>query len=145
MELTKNEVKSLAKALGMIETRGLIGSVEAADAMLKAADVRLVKQEKADAALVTIYVEGDVGAVQAAVESGREAAARVGELIASHVIPHPDDGIKKLLQTEESKTSAKPSGNPAKGEAREKAAGKKATGNQQAIKEQEQSPPESGA
>ncbi|MBG9450947.1 ethanolamine utilization protein [Cytobacillus firmus] len=87
----------MARALGMIETRGLIGSIEAADAMLKAADVMLVKQEKVDAALVTVLVQGDVSAVQAAVDAGKEAAARVGELVSAHVIPHPDEEIKKAL------------------------------------------------
>ncbi|MCP8970409.1 BMC domain-containing protein [Ectobacillus sp. SYSU M60031] len=81
----------------MIETRGLIGSIEAADAMLKAADVRLLRQEKVDAALVTVLVEGDVGAVQAAVEAGREAAKRVGELLSSHVIPRPDSDVHRVL------------------------------------------------
>ncbi|MGG1658024.1 BMC domain-containing protein [Brevibacillus sp. NRS-1366] len=133
----------MAKALGMIETRGLIGSVEAADAMLKAADVRLVKQEMADAALVTVYVEGDVGAVQAAVEAGREAAARVGELIASHVIPHPDEGIKSLLQKEESKKRVLPLDKPVKEEAKEKATVKKGPSNPHTVKEPEDPPAES--
>jgi len=87
----------MARALGMIETRGLIGSIEAADAMLKSADVTLVKQEKVDAALVTVLVQGDVSAVQAAIESGKLAAARVGELISAHVIPHPDESIRGVL------------------------------------------------
>lgn len=87
----------MSKALGMIETRGLIGSIEAADAMLKAADVRLLKQEKIDAALVSVLVEGDVGAVQAAIDAGKAAAARVGELVASHVIPHPDEAVGGML------------------------------------------------
>lgn len=87
----------MSRALGMIETRGLIGSIEAADAMLKSADVTLVKQEKVDAALVTVLVQGDVSAVQAAVESGKAAAARVGELVSAHVIPHPDESIKNAL------------------------------------------------
>lgn len=91
----------MGKAIGMIETRGLIGSIEAADSMLKAADVRLVKQERVDAALVTVLIEGDVGAVQAAVEAGEAAAARVGELVASHVIPNPDKGVAKLTQRQE--------------------------------------------
>lgn len=89
----------MAKALGMIETRGLIGSIEAADAMIKSADVRLVRQEKVDGALVTVLVEGDVGAVQAAIEAGREAAKRVGELVASHVIPRPDDEVHLILNS----------------------------------------------
>ncbi|QCJ44279.1 BMC domain-containing protein [Bacillus sp. S3] len=87
----------MGRALGMIETRGLIGSIEAADAMLKAADVTLVRQEKVDAALVTVLVQGDVSAVQAAVEVGKMAAARVGELVSAHVIPHPDESIKDVL------------------------------------------------
>lgn len=98
----------MAKALGMIETRGLIGSIEAADAMVKSADVRLVKQEKVDAALVTVLVEGDVSAVQAAVEAGKEAAARVGELVSAHVIPHPDEGIGKILLNTEKKEEVQP-------------------------------------
>jgi microcompartment protein CcmL/EutN len=89
---------TLSKALGMIETRGLIGSIVAADAMVKAADVRLVKQEKVTGALVTILVEGDVGAVQAAVEAGKYAASSVGELLSAHVIPRPDDEVSKMLE-----------------------------------------------
>jgi ethanolamine utilization protein EutM len=87
----------VARALGMIETRGLVGSIVAADEMLKSADVRLVKQEKIDAALVTVIVQGDVSAVQAAVEAGKIAAARVGELISAHVIPHPDEAVNNVL------------------------------------------------
>lgn len=89
----------MRQALGLIETRGFVGSVEAADAMLKAADVELVKQEKVDAALVSVMVKGDVGAIQAAVDAGKEAAARVGELVSFHVIAHPDEAIDFLLQT----------------------------------------------
>ncbi|WP_312469456.1 BMC domain-containing protein [Neobacillus sp.] len=91
----------MSRALGMIETRGLIGSIEAADAMLKAADVTLVKQEKVDAALVTVLVQGDVSAVQAAIEVGKIAAARVGELVSAHVIPHPDESINEVLLKKE--------------------------------------------
>ncbi|MHC0036408.1 BMC domain-containing protein [Pseudoneobacillus sp. C159] len=87
----------MGRALGMVETRGLVGSIVAADEMLKSADVRLVKQEKIDAALVTILIQGDVSAVQAAVDAGKAAAARVGELISAHVIPHPDEDIKDVL------------------------------------------------
>lgn len=97
----------MPKALGMIETRGLIGSIEAADAMIKAADVHLVKQEKIDGGLVSVLVEGDVGAVQAAVEAGKEAADRVGELIAYHVIPHPDEGVSTIIQQQKPKTKKK--------------------------------------
>lgn len=102
-----NEVRTVGKALGMIETRGLIGSIEAADAMLKSADVTLVKQEKIDGALVSVLVEGDVGAVQAAVEAGKAAAARVGELISSHVIPNPNDDVGIMLKNDEKQQKQK--------------------------------------
>lgn len=91
----------MSEALGMIETRGFIASVEAADAMIKAADVRLVRQESADAGLMTILVSGDVGAVQAALEAGQEAAKRVGVLVAAHMIARPDDEVNQLLQKSE--------------------------------------------
>lgn len=91
-------MKRLGKALGMIETRGLIGSIEAADAMIKSADVQLVNQEKIDGGLVTVLVEGDVGAVQAAVEAGKLAAQRVGQLISAHVIPRPDDEVDTIVK-----------------------------------------------
>jgi microcompartment protein CcmL/EutN len=81
----------------MIETRGLIASVEAADAMLKAADVELVGTEKIGSGLVTVIVTGEVGAVKAATEAGQEAASRIGELIAVHVIPRPHQDIEKIL------------------------------------------------
>ncbi|MEH6941979.1 BMC domain-containing protein [Bacillus sp. JJ722] len=97
----------MGKALGMIETKGLIGSIEAADAMLKSADVTLVKQEKIDGALVSVLVEGDVGAVQAAVEAGKAAAARVGELISSHVIPNPNDDVGIMLKKDEKQQKQK--------------------------------------
>lgn len=97
----------MGRALGMIETRGLIGSIEAADAMLKSADVTLVKQEKVDAALVTVLVQGDVSAVQAAVDAGKAAAARVGELVSAHVIPHPDESIRDVLLKKDDKESTK--------------------------------------
>jgi ethanolamine utilization protein EutM len=87
----------MTRALGMIETRGFIGSIEAVDAMVKAANVRLIRQEKVDGALVSVLIEGDVGAVQAAVEAGVEAASRVGELVSHHVIPHPDPMIRPSL------------------------------------------------
>lgn len=86
----------MGQALGMIETRGLVGAIEAADAMVKAANVRLVGAEKVDAALITIFVEGDVGAVQAAVEAGIAAASRVGELVSSHVIPRPHEEVEMM-------------------------------------------------
>ena len=96
----------MSKALGMIETKGFIGSIEAADAMLKAANVRLVKQEKVDAGIVTVFVEGDVGAVQAAVDAGKEAAARVGELLGAHVIPRPIQDVSQLFEEKVSEKSA---------------------------------------
>lgn len=107
IQLTLKGMKMMAKALGMVETRGLIGSIEAADAMIKAADVHLVKQEKIDGGLVSVLVEGDVGAVQAAVDAGKEAADRVGELVAYHVIPHPDEGIATIIHKQDKQTSQK--------------------------------------
>lgn len=104
----------MAKALGMIETRGLIASIEAADVMVKVADVKLINQEKIDAALVTVFVEGDVSAVQAAVDAGKEAAQRVGELVAHYVIPHPDNETSHILKkTEENKPEKKEENNDA--------------------------------
>ncbi|MBQ0059234.1 MAG: BMC domain-containing protein [Lachnospiraceae bacterium] len=84
-------------AIGMIETRGLTASIEAADAMLKAADVELVGTEKIGSGLVTVIVKGEVGAVKAATESGQEAASRIGELVAVHVIPRPHSDVAKIL------------------------------------------------
>ena len=86
-------------ALGMIETRGLIGAVEAADAMVKAADVHLIGEQKIGSGLVTVMVRGDVGAVKAAVDAGAAAASRVGELISTHVIPRPHEDVEKILPT----------------------------------------------
>ena len=85
------------EALGMIETRGLTAAVEAADAMVKAAEVVLVGTEKIGSGLVSVMVRGDVGAVKAAVESGSAAAARLGEIIATHVIPRPHNDVEKIL------------------------------------------------
>ena len=87
------------EALGMIETRGLTASIEAADAMTKAANVSLVGTEKIGSGLVSVIVRGDVGAVKAAVESGAEAASRLGELVAKHVIPRPHSDVEKILPT----------------------------------------------
>jgi len=87
LETTMNE------AIGLIETKGLIANVEAADAMLKAANVSLVKQLQIGNALITIIIKGDVGSVRAAVDAGAAAASKVGELIASHVIPRPAAGL----------------------------------------------------
>ena len=93
----KEEVKMSLEALGMIETRGLVAAVEAADAMLKAANVALVGTEKIGSGLVTVMVRGDVGAVKAATEAGQSAASRLGELIAVHVIPRPHEDVEKIL------------------------------------------------
>ena len=85
------------EALGLIETRGLVGSIEAADAMVKAANVHLVGKELVGGGLVTVMVRGDVGAVKSAVEAGGAAAKRVGELISVHVIPRPHDEVEDIL------------------------------------------------
>ena len=84
-------------ALGMIETKGLIGSVEAADAMVKAANVVLIGKEYIGAGYVTVLVRGDVGAVKAATDAGASAARRVGELVSVHVIPRPHADVEKIL------------------------------------------------
>ncbi len=84
-------------ALGMIETKGLVGSVEAADAMVKAANVYLIGKEFVGGGLVTVMVRGDVGAVKAATDAGAAAAQRVGELISVHVIPRPHGEVEDIL------------------------------------------------
>ena len=84
-------------ALGMIETRGLVGAVEAADAMVKAAKVTLLGKEKSGAGLVTVMVRGEVGAVKAATDAGQAAAKRVGELVSVHVIPRPAGDVESFL------------------------------------------------
>jgi len=85
------------QALGMVETKGLVGSIEAADAMVKAANVHLIGKVLVGGGLVTVMVRGDVGAVKAAVEAGGAAAKRVGELISVHVIPRPHDDVEAIL------------------------------------------------
>ena len=82
---------------GMVETRGLVAAIEAADTMLKAANVVLVGTEKIGSGLVSVMVRGDVGAVKSAVESGAESAGRLGELVATHVIPRPHEDVEKIL------------------------------------------------
>ncbi|MBX8936013.1 BMC domain-containing protein [Enterococcus hulanensis] len=84
-------------ALGMIETKGLVGAVEAADAMVKAANVTLVGTEKIGSGLVTVMVRGDVGAVKAAVDAGSAAAEKVGEVVSVHVIPRPHHDVDEIL------------------------------------------------
>ena len=85
------------EALGMVETRGLVAAIEAADAMLKAANVELVGTEKIGSGLVSVMVRGDVGAVKSSVETGAAAASKLGELVATHVIPRPHDDVEKIL------------------------------------------------
>ena len=84
-------------ALGMIETKGLIGSIEAADAMVKAANVYLIGKNFVGGGLVTVMVRGDVGAVKSAVEAGGANAAKLGELVATHVIPRPHNDVERIL------------------------------------------------
>jgi ethanolamine utilization protein EutM len=85
------------EALGLVETRGLIGSIEAADAMVKAANVVLIGKEYIGAGYVTVMVRGDVGAVKAATDAGAAAARRVGELVSVHVIPRPHSEVERML------------------------------------------------
>ncbi|QJB57064.1 BMC domain-containing protein [Pseudodesulfovibrio sp. zrk46] len=87
----------MMNALGMIETKGLVGAVEAADAMVKSANVQLVGREQVGGGLVTVMVRGDVGAVKAATDAGAAAADAVGELLSVHVIPRPHDEVEAIL------------------------------------------------
>ena len=89
----------MQEALGMVETRGLVAAIEAAVAMVKAANVTLIGSEKIGSGLVSVMVRGDVGAVKAAVDAGGAAARRLGEVIALHVIPRPHTDVEKLLPT----------------------------------------------
>ncbi len=107
-------------ALGMVETRGLVAAIEAADAMVKAADVRLITIEQTVAALMTAHVVGEVAAVQAAVEAGRRAAERVGEVVSVHVIPRPDPAVRAMQtasMTGATEEPPQPSGSPAPADA----------------------------
>ena len=87
----------MSEAIGMIETRGYVGSVEASDAMVKAANVGLVKTIPIGGGLITVLAKGDVGSVKAAVDAGSKAAAKVGELISSHIIPRPHEDLLKIF------------------------------------------------
>ncbi len=87
----------IKQALGMIETRGLTAAIEAADSMVKAAEVVLIGTEKIGSGLVSVMVRGDVGAVKAAVEAGAATASSLGELVATHVIPRPHEDVEKIL------------------------------------------------
>jgi microcompartment protein CcmL/EutN len=98
------EDSMLEYALGLIETRGLVGAIEAADAMTKTADVSLISKERSGGGLITIKIKGDVAAVRAAVDAGAAAAQRVGELVSSHVIPRPDDETEILIYPTSGKT-----------------------------------------
>ena len=98
-QIIKEEKKMSHEALGMIETRGLVAAIEAADAMVKAANVELIGTEKIGSGLVSVMVRGDVGAVKSAVEAGGAAATRLGEIIATHVIPRPHGDVEKILPT----------------------------------------------
>jgi ethanolamine utilization protein EutM len=89
----------MSEAIGLIETRGYVGLVEASDAMVKAANVQLIKSIPIGGALITTIVQGDVGSVKAAVEAGKESAARVGNLVASHVIARPAEELLKFFTT----------------------------------------------
>ena len=96
-KIVTEEKKMAYEALGMVETRGLVAAIEAADAMVKAANVELIGTEKIGSGLVSVMVRGDVGAVKAATESGSAAASKLGELVAVHVIPRPHADVEKIL------------------------------------------------
>ncbi len=96
----------MSEALGMIETKGYVGSVEASDAMVKAANVALVKTIPIGGGLITVLAKGDVGSVKAAVDAGSKAAAKVGELISSHIIARPhEDLLKAFMENSQAKTT----------------------------------------
>jgi ethanolamine utilization protein EutM len=95
--MSDSEKREVGDALGLIETRGLVGMIEAADAMVKTANVVLVGWQRVDAGLVTAIVRGDVGSVQAATDAGAAAARRVGELVSVHVIPRPADDLERIF------------------------------------------------
>jgi ethanolamine utilization protein EutM len=97
----------MSEALGMIETRGYVGSVEASDAMVKAANVSLVKTVAIGGGMITVMARGDVGSVKAAVDAGSKAASRVGELISSHIIARPHDDLLRAFLGENAKPAAK--------------------------------------
>ena len=87
----------MSEALGMIETKGYVGSIEASDAMVKAANVHLVKTIPIGGGLITVLCRGDVGSVKAAVDAGSKAAGRVGELVSSHILPRPHEDLVKVF------------------------------------------------
>jgi ethanolamine utilization protein EutM len=86
------------QALGLVETRGLVAAIQAADAMVKAANVKLVTKQQPGGGLIAIIVQGDVGAVKAAVDAGAAAATQIGKVVSAHVIPRPHDGMEEILE-----------------------------------------------
>ena len=98
-EINKEVKVMTQEALGMVETRGLVAAIEAADAMVKAANVVLIGTEKIGSGLVSVMIRGDVGAVKSATEAGQAAAEKLGEIIAVHVIPRPHGDVEKILPT----------------------------------------------
>jgi ethanolamine utilization protein EutM len=86
------------QALGFVETRGLVAAIQAADAMVKAANVKLVTKQQPGGGLISIIVQGDVGAVKAAVDAGAAAANRIGKVVSAHVIPRPHEGMEDILE-----------------------------------------------
>jgi ethanolamine utilization protein EutM len=126
------------EALGMVETKGFVGAVEAADAMVKAANVQLLGKEYIGAGYVTIFVRGDVGAVKAATDAGAAAARRVGELISVHVIPRPHAEVERVLPVD-GNTGLSPDeralGGSARGQLGEGDAGRSLSGSREGSKE----------
>lgn len=102
----------MQQALGLIETRGLVGAIEAADAMVKAANVRFLGRQKVKGGIVAVMVAGDVGAVKAAVDAGTAACKQVGKLVSSHVIPRPHGDIDAMIPSEVNTEKAAPKKNP---------------------------------
>jgi ethanolamine utilization protein EutM len=105
----------MEEAMGLIETKGLVAAIEAADAMVKAANVRLVSKEYAGSGLVTMTVKGDVGAVKAAVDAGAAAGKRIGEVVSVHVIPRPHTEVDKVISGRMVRTGSGPIPRPNKG------------------------------
>jgi ethanolamine utilization protein EutM len=97
MATTPTSTSGAKGALGLIETKGLVGAIEAADAMVKAANVQLIGREQIGGGLVTVMVRGDVGAVKAATDAGAAAAGKVGEIVSVHVIPRPHEDVETIL------------------------------------------------
>ncbi len=94
---TSSAASAAHGALGLVETKGLVGAIEAADAMVKAANVRLIGREQIGGGLVTVMVRGDVGAVKAATDAGAAAAGKIGEILSVHVIPRPHEDVEGIL------------------------------------------------